>query len=87
MNQSVDLVNHGEAESPDNESAMNLKTAVYGNYELKAQVLFPSIKNPPIVSAVVKSDEPEIKETDEAPLKVSVKPLKEPKKDDKKSIR
>ena len=33
--------------------------AVYGTYDLKAPVVFPSINNPPVVSSTLKPEEPE----------------------------
>ena len=34
--------------------------AVFGTYDLKASVVFPSISNPPVVSSTLKPEEPEI---------------------------
>ena len=71
-NQSMDLVIHDSVHPTDE---LLVEPTVYGVHELKAQVVFPSIKNPPVVNASLKSDEPELGSSDE-----SISPWKDGKK-------
>ena len=70
-NQSMDLVIHDSVHPTDE---VIVEPTVYGVQELKAQIVFPSIKNPPVVNASLKSDEPELSNDE------SISPWKDGKK-------